>query len=524
MTGGDNGINLPGRPAFGIQLSNDVTYFYVVFGFFVVSLVMLYVLVQSPFGRSLEGIRERELRMRVARVQYVAAQIHRLHHCRWIRRAGGGTVGARRTATSAPKIVVLTTSVDALLMVVLGGSGTLVGGAIGAGVRRIPARISQHARAVVAVCAGRGLRPDDPLSAGRIDGHSGAHSPVGCTVRQAGGEQRNRQPDKEQRFDERWSEDHGSQIVRKAEWRVVSRSAMSLLAMPGAVAEEMRIGFLAPMTGPFAQVGKDMVNGWEMYADEVKGDFAGATVKFILEDDQAKPPVGVLKAEKLTRQDKVHMMIGGVLASTGYALAPVSTREKTVYIAPVAAADDLTQRDADKYPYFVRTGWTQLAAAPIRSASGPASRDTSASWRSPPTMPSATRSSAGSRRRSRPAAARSSRRSGRRSGPIDFGPVHSDHQAGRGRDLHAHGRADVAAVPQAAGRRGQQEARDRRRHELRRVHAALHGRRGHRPRLGAAVQRRAGHAEERGLRDEISREVRQGAVLLLGDQLHDRPR
>jgi branched-chain amino acid transport system permease protein len=34
----------------------------------------------------------------------------------------------------SPEDVVLTTSVDALLMVVLGGSGTLIGGAIGAGV------------------------------------------------------------------------------------------------------------------------------------------------------------------------------------------------------------------------------------------------------------------------------------------------------------------------------------------------------------------------------------------------------
>ena len=66
----------------------------------------------------------------------------------------------------------------------------------------------------------------------------------------------------------------------------------------------------------------------------------------------------MLKAEKLIRQDKVHMIIGGVLASTGYALAPVSTREKVVYIASVPAADDLTQRDAAKYPYVVRTGWT----------------------------------------------------------------------------------------------------------------------------------------------------------------------
>ena len=65
--------------------------------------------------------------------------------------------------------------------------------------------------------------------------------------------------------------------------------AIGLVGMPGA-AEEIRIGFIAPITGPFAQAGKDMVNGWEMYTDEVKNDFAGATIKFILEDDQAKPP------------------------------------------------------------------------------------------------------------------------------------------------------------------------------------------------------------------------------------------
>ena len=123
-------------------------------------------------------------------------------------------------------------------------------------------------------------------------------------------------------------------------------------------AEELRIGFLAPMTGPFAQVGKDMVNGFEMYLEETKGNCGGATVKFIVEDEQAKPPVSVLKAEKLIRQDQVQTFVGGVLASTGYALAPVSTREKTVYIPSIPAADDLTQRDSSKYPYLIRTGWS----------------------------------------------------------------------------------------------------------------------------------------------------------------------
>ncbi|MCZ6450870.1 MAG: ABC transporter substrate-binding protein [Deltaproteobacteria bacterium] len=126
----------------------------------------------------------------------------------------------------------------------------------------------------------------------------------------------------------------------------------------GAAAEELRIGFLAPMTGIFAQIGRDMSNGFKMYLDEVGHNFAGAKVKFILEDGQGKPPINVRKAQKLIKQDDVHMFIGGLLASTGYALAPVSTRNKVIYIAPISAADDLTQRKKDKYPYFIRSGWT----------------------------------------------------------------------------------------------------------------------------------------------------------------------
>jgi branched-chain amino acid transport system substrate-binding protein len=143
----------------------------------------------------------------------------------------------------------------------------------------------------------------------------------------------------------------------------MNRKGLSVLAAfalvsTSSAAQELRIGFLAPMTGIFAQIGKDMENGFQMYLDETKGDFAGAKVKFIVEDEEGKPPVGVRKAEKLVRQDQVHMFIGGLLASTGYALAPVSSRLKTVYVLSIAAADDLTQRDLEKYPYIVRTSWT----------------------------------------------------------------------------------------------------------------------------------------------------------------------
>jgi branched-chain amino acid transport system permease protein len=133
LTGGDNGINVPVRPSFGIDLSNEVNFFYLVFGFFAVSLALMYILVQSPFGRSLAGIRERELRMRILGYntwlhKYIAFVI-----------AGGfgglsGVLWAHTAGIVSPENVVLTTSVDALLMAVLGGAGTLIGGVIGAGI------------------------------------------------------------------------------------------------------------------------------------------------------------------------------------------------------------------------------------------------------------------------------------------------------------------------------------------------------------------------------------------------------
>src|ERR1700758_3088213 len=131
LTGGDNGINLRARPKFGVDLANEVTFFYLVFVLFAVSLLLMYTLVRSPFGRSLAGIRERELRMKI------------LGYNTWLHKylafiiAGGfgglaGVLWAHTARIVSPENVVLTTSVDALLMAVLGGAGTLVGGVIGA--------------------------------------------------------------------------------------------------------------------------------------------------------------------------------------------------------------------------------------------------------------------------------------------------------------------------------------------------------------------------------------------------------
>jgi hypothetical protein len=160
LTNGDNGINLQARPKFGIDLADQVTFFYVVLAIFAASLFCLYVLVHSPFGRSLAGIRERELRMKILGYNTWHRQPRERGADHLGRCAADGGAGRRRHAGRR-------------------GDRRLH--------RHRVAGISQHGGAVVAVRAGRRLCADDLLPADRIDGNSGAHAAGAQGVRQAEG-------------------------------------------------------------------------------------------------------------------------------------------------------------------------------------------------------------------------------------------------------------------------------------------------------------------------------------------------
>jgi branched-chain amino acid transport system permease protein len=135
LTQGDNGIAGIPRPAlgFGWSLSRPLSFYYAVLAGFLIAFGTLRRVVRSPFGRSLVGIRESESRMRTLGYH---VWLHK-YLAFLIAAALGGFAGvfwAYYNAFVSPSDVELATSVEALLMVALGGRGTLLGPAVGAGV------------------------------------------------------------------------------------------------------------------------------------------------------------------------------------------------------------------------------------------------------------------------------------------------------------------------------------------------------------------------------------------------------
>jgi branched-chain amino acid transport system substrate-binding protein len=120
--------------------------------------------------------------------------------------------------------------------------------------------------------------------------------------------------------------------------------------------DPIRVGFIGPLSGAYAQNGRDILNGFLLYLDEIGYRAGGRKIELIVEDDQAIPAETLTKARKLIERDRVHVMAGTLLSSSGYALAPYIDSMRIPMIYPVVSADDLTQRRRTKW--IVRTGWT----------------------------------------------------------------------------------------------------------------------------------------------------------------------
>jgi len=132
LTGGDNGINVPTRPApFGYSMSMPTAFYYTTLIIFAVTVVAMTVFVRSPFGAALMGTRDQPRRMNA--LGYHVWMI-RFYACLFsgLLTAVSGILFVYYTQFISPQTLALTSSAEVLLMVISGGPGTLLGPIVGA--------------------------------------------------------------------------------------------------------------------------------------------------------------------------------------------------------------------------------------------------------------------------------------------------------------------------------------------------------------------------------------------------------
>ena len=133
VAGGSDGMYIDARPTIGIaglDLADDSQFFYVVLSALVAVFVLLAVVLRSPFGRALQGIKANEQRMRA--LGYPTQRYKLAAFVLAGTLAGlAGYLAAAKEGYVNPELIAWHQSGAVLMMLILGGMGTLFGAVVG---------------------------------------------------------------------------------------------------------------------------------------------------------------------------------------------------------------------------------------------------------------------------------------------------------------------------------------------------------------------------------------------------------
>lgn len=114
-------------------------------------------------------------------------------------------------------------------------------------------------------------------------------------------------------------------------------------------AEDVKIGFIAPLTGPQAQYGETGKMGIDFATNEINAEggikaLGGAKLKIIYGDSQGKPEIGATITEQLIHKDNVAMITGALQSGVTLPSTAVAERYKVPYLVLTAVNTDITNR------------------------------------------------------------------------------------------------------------------------------------------------------------------------------------
>jgi branched-chain amino acid transport system substrate-binding protein len=151
----------------------------------------------------------------------------------------------------------------------------------------------------------------------------------------------------------------GKETMKTSGWRITAAALLALGAFTSAaMAEEVKVGIVASITGPFSIWGREYKEGIDMFMDKVGGKAGNNTMSIIYRDvGGVNPPRSRQLAQELVLRDKVAVLGGHELTPNVLAVTDVINQAKI----PFVIFNTGTAAVSDKSPFFVRptfTNWT----------------------------------------------------------------------------------------------------------------------------------------------------------------------
>ena len=110
-------------------------------------------------------------------------------------------------------------------------------------------------------------------------------------------------------------------------------------------AKVVKIGVIAPLSGPAANYGEEVVKAYEYAADQFNQSTTKYQIQLVVEDGKCSGKDSTSAAQKLITFDNVAYIIGGVCSSETIAASDVAKQYKMSVISPTASAAELSKKE-----------------------------------------------------------------------------------------------------------------------------------------------------------------------------------
>lgn len=115
------------------------------------------------------------------------------------------------------------------------------------------------------------------------------------------------------------------------------------------LADGLKIGFLATLSGPPAVLGQHMRDGFLLGVKQAGGKLGGIDAEVIVVDDELKPDAALTKVQGLLERDKVDMMAGVVFSNVLMAVYKPVIQSETIFISANAGPSPIAGKGCSKY-------------------------------------------------------------------------------------------------------------------------------------------------------------------------------
>jgi branched-chain amino acid transport system substrate-binding protein len=136
---------------------------------------------------------------------------------------------------------------------------------------------------------------------------------------------------------------------------LLTAGLLACLATSAASAQGVKVGIAQDLTGPFAALGAEARDGFNLAIKQLGNKLGGVNAEFVMQDMAGNPDNARQLVERMVKRDRIDFFTGPIGSNVALAVGPALFAERVFYLSNNAGPSQFAGTQCN--PFFFGTAW-----------------------------------------------------------------------------------------------------------------------------------------------------------------------